>query len=95
MRYIISFTIVLFVAVFIISCKPSNKELKLGEFLKIEEEVLSGDLTPEFEEAVAKKYGFTLKQYKDFEEKIENDPEIKAKAGEMRLQMQHKAKDIK
>ncbi|MDY6970472.1 MAG: hypothetical protein SVR08_17725 [Spirochaetota bacterium] len=87
MKNILSIIVILFVFVFIFSCKGTEKEMTLHDFLKIEEEVFSSDLTPDSTEAIVSKYGFKVNQYKDFEERIESEPELKAEAGKLRLQM--------
>ncbi len=89
MKYLRIFVVVLLAASFIVSCKPA-KEMTPEDFLNIENKILTTDLTPESKEAVAKEFGFTLEQYKDFEEKVETDLELKAKVGELRLNMQRK-----
>jgi len=94
MKYIRSLIIILLVSVFAIYCKE-EKKMTLRDFLVIEEEILSSDLTNEAEEAIVKKYGFNREQYKNFEDQIESDPKLKAKAGEMRLQMHTEMKKIK
>jgi hypothetical protein len=76
------------IALFMVSCKPSAKEMTPEDFIKIENEVLSTDNTPEAKERVAEKYGYTLEQYTDFENQVETDPELKNKLGELRLNMQ-------
>jgi hypothetical protein len=75
-------------ACLLVACKP--KLMTPEDFIKIENEVLSTDLKPESKEAIAKKYGFTYKQYADFEESLEKDPELKTKVGEIRLNIQKK-----
>lgn len=77
----------LLAVLFVISCKDSKK-MTPEDFLQIQNEIFSTDLTPEAKENIAKKYGYTLKQYRDFEENLENDPELKAKVGEIRLNME-------
>ena len=73
MKSIITIMVVLVAAIFFVSCKPAEKAMTAEEFLKIENEVLATDLKPESKEAVVKKYGYTLKVFTDFEEKIEKD----------------------
>lgn len=90
MKSIITIMVVLVAAIFFVSCKPAEKAMTAEEFLKIENEVLATDLKPESKEAVVKKYGYTLKVYTDFEEKIEKDAELKKKVGEIRLNMEKK-----
>ncbi len=91
MKFIKTGLILLIAAIFIVSCKPVEKAMSAEDFLKIENEVLATDLKPESKEAAAKKYGYTLKDYTDFEEKVEKDPALKAKVGELRLNMQKKS----
>ncbi|MDY6935259.1 MAG: hypothetical protein SVZ03_13680 [Spirochaetota bacterium] len=91
MRYIKNLVIFLLISVFFISCK-AKKEMTLHDFLAVQEEILSSDLTPELEKSILQRHGYTIEQYRSFEENIENDPELKAKAGEMRLQMYRKSK---
>ncbi len=69
-----------------LSCSKSPKEMTPADFLKIENEILTTDLTPESKEVIAKKYDYSLKQFEDFAQRVEKDPELKAKIGEMRLQ---------
>lgn len=87
MKYIKSLFIVLLAASFVVSCKPSKK-MTPEEFLKIENEILTTDLSTESTSQVVKKYGYTLDQYKAFEQKIDEDMELKTKMGELRLKMQ-------
>lgn len=87
MKYIKLAVIVLLASALVVSCKPA-KDLSPEEFIKMENEVLSTDLTPESKEAVAKKYGYSLKQYDDYADKIAKDPAMKAKVGEIRLKIQ-------
>ena len=67
------------------SCSKISGEMTPEEFLKIENEIFATDLTPESKEAIVKKYNYTLKQYEDFSQKVESNPELKAKIGEIRL----------
>jgi hypothetical protein len=77
---------IIFIAVIMAaSCKQSPKEITPELFLEIENKILSTDLTPSAKEEILDKYGLTLKDYTDYEEKIESDPEVKAKMGEIRL----------
>lgn len=93
MKPIMTILVILVAAFFLVSCKPAEKGMTIEEFLKIENEVLATDQKPESKEAVAKKYGYSLKAYAEFEEKIEKDSELKKKAGETRLNMGKK--DVK
>ena len=95
MRYLISFIVIMLIPMFIISCKPSKKNIDLDDFLKIEEEILSSDLTPNSEKSIIEKYGYSVEQYKDYEKKLESDPGLKAKAGNLRLQKMRETKKIK
>ena len=66
-----------------ISCKP--KAMTLSDFAKIDIEITSTDMKPESIEKIAKKYGYTLKTYNEFQSKVENDSKLKEKLGEARL----------
>jgi hypothetical protein len=90
MNFLKIFISIIAASVLVFSCKPGEKEMTPENFLKIDTEILSTDLTLESKEAVAKKYGYTLKQYNDFEEKVEKDPALKTKIGEIRLGQQKK-----
>ncbi len=79
---------VVFIAVFmIVSCKQSSKEITPELFLEIENKILSTDLTPQSKEAILEQYGLTLKEYTDFEQRVESDPALKAEVGAVRLKM--------
>ncbi len=85
MKYVPFLIAVMTVTVLTLCCSPSHKTMTPEKFLKIENEILSTDLTPEAKEAVLKKYNFTLKEFEDYAQKVESDPELKAKVGEARL----------
>ncbi len=70
----------------LIACTPSAKKITPELFLQIENEILNTDLTPESKEKIVKKYNITLKQYEEYAQKVESDPALKAKMGEVRLQ---------
>jgi len=85
MRYARLLLIVIVAVALATSCAKKLGEMTPEEFLKIEGEVFETDLTPESKEAIVKKYNYTLKQYEDYAQKVESDPELKAKVGEARL----------
>jgi hypothetical protein len=85
MKYLNLIMIFLIASFVTLSCNKEPKVMSPKDFLKIENEVLTTDLSPEVKEKIAKKYGYTLKQYLDFEEQAENDPELKKKLGEESL----------
>jgi hypothetical protein len=93
MKTVKAFLIILLAGVFIVSCKMSDKAMTADDFLKIQIEYLNSDLRVETKEAIAKKYGYTLKVFTDFEEKVEKDPALKKQIGEMMLNQ--KKKDVK
>jgi hypothetical protein len=90
MKTIKTFFIILIAVIFVVSCKMSDKVMTPEDFLKIENEYLNSDLRLESKEAIAKKYGYTLKTYTDFEEKVDKDPGLKKTVGEVRLNQQKK-----
>ena len=93
MKTVKTFLIILIAGIFVVSCKMSDKALTPEDFLKIQIEYLNSDLKPESKEAIAKKFGYTLKAFTDFEEKVEKDPILKKQIGE--LMLNQKKKDVK
>ncbi len=92
MKYLRLLAIAIMVCALMVSCGKKKGEMTVEDFSKIEMETITTDMKPETIETVAKKYGYTLKQYKDFEEKVQQDPKLQEKLGEIRLQKQKKAK---
>lgn len=74
-----------------VSCKM-KKELTLEDYAKIEMEINlpNPDLDKAKVEEVAKKYGYSFDQYKEMFGKVEKDPALREKLGELRLQDQKK-----
>jgi hypothetical protein len=91
MRFLNIMLAVILVAACAVSCKM-KKEITLEDYAKIEMEINLPN--PELDKAkveeVAKKYGYTFDQYKDMFDKVEKDPSLKVKLGELRLQDQKK-----
>ena len=85
MRALIILTICIAMAVTAGSCKFTRSEIDPADFLKIEDEVSLTDLSPEAKEKVAKKYGYTLEQYKSFEERARTDKKLQEELGAIRL----------
>lgn len=75
------------------ACGTKKKEMTIQDYAKIEAEVAipDPDLDPAKVEQIAKKYGFTFDQYKEFFEKVQNDPELQEKLGELTLEDQKPA----
>ena len=69
------------------SC-ASKKEMTPEDFIKIQTEFLSTDMSDEAKSKAAQKFGFTADQYNTFEEKVESDIQLKTKVGEIRLKQQ-------
>ena len=92
MKYFKTFFVILIACVFIVSCKSSlsDKIESTEDFLKIQIEYLNSDLTIESKEAISKKYGYTLKAFTDFEEKVEKDEALKKEIGEIMLNQKKK-----
>lgn len=88
MKVVSVISVVLIIALSVISCKKEMKVMTPEDFLKIENEVLNSDLTPESKEKISEKFGYTLKQYEEFEKRVEAEPELKKEVGEARLNMQ-------
>jgi len=88
MRHFKIFCTVLVVSAFMFSCAPQKKDMTNEDFVKIDIEMAGTDMTPEKQEKVAKKYGYTLEQYKKFVEMVEKDPKLKEELGEIMLKQQ-------
>lgn len=91
MRYL-NYLLILVVALSLLTaCGTKEKEMTIGDFAKIEAEVAipEPDLDPEKVGEVAKKYGFTFDQYKEFFDKVQKDPELQEKLGELTLESQN------
>ena len=69
------------------SC-ASKKEMTPEDFIKIQTEFLSTDMSDEAKSKAAQKFGFSADQYNAFEEKVESDIQLKTKVGEIRLKQQ-------
>lgn len=85
MRNVFFIALMLVIALSASSCKMTSREMTPQDFLKIEDEIATTDLTPEAKEKVAKKYGYTLGQYQSFEEKVRSDKKLQEELGEIRL----------
>ncbi len=85
MRYLSFLAIIIAIALSVGSCKMTSREMTPQDFLKIEDEIATTDLTPEAKEKVAKKYGYSLEQYQSFEEKVRSDKKLQEELGEIRL----------
>jgi hypothetical protein len=70
----------------IISCSKS-KQMTPEDFIKIQNDFLSSDQTERSKETVSHKYGFSAKDYDDYDKKVESDAALKAKLGELRLKI--------
>ena len=86
MRIINIVLAVALVAACAVSCKM-KKELTLEDYAKIEIEINLPN--PELDKAkveeVVKKYGYTFEQYKEMFDKVEKDPTLRKKLGDLRL----------
>ena len=89
MHYLRILLVIILIAAGAVSCKQ-KKEMSLNEYGKIESEINlpSPDLDKKRVEEVTKKYGFTYEQYKDMFDKVQKDPAMQEKLGEIRLQDQ-------
>jgi hypothetical protein len=90
MKVIKTFLIILITGIFAVSCTMSDKAMTPEDFLKIEIEYINSDQSIGAKETIAKKYGYTLKAYTDFEEKVDKDPNLKKSLGELMLNQQKK-----
>jgi hypothetical protein len=76
-----------FVLITAISCSKT-RSMSPEDFINIQTEYFAGDQTEESKETIAKKYGYSAKQYNDFEEKVESDSDLKTEVGKIRLKNQ-------
>jgi Holliday junction resolvasome RuvABC DNA-binding subunit len=89
MRYFKLIIALLLVIASVVSCKM-KKELTLEDYAKIENEVNlpNPEINKQKVEETLQKYGYTYQQYKDMFNKVEKDPKLREKLGEIRLQTQ-------
>ena len=67
---------------FSVSCTKQKKDITIDDYINMQKEIWTTDSTPAAKEKIAEKYGFTLKQYLDFEKLAENDQAIREKVQE-------------
>lgn len=86
MRLLQIAAVALLASVLAVSCKV-KKEIALEDYAKMEIEINIPD--PELDKArveeVAKKYGYTYDQYKEFFDRVQKDSALREKLGEMRM----------
>ncbi len=56
-------------------------------YLKIETRILESDMKEETRNRIIRKHGVSIDQYNRYQKKIENDPQLKAKLGKLRMKM--------
>lgn len=86
-----NFLMVLVIALSLSSgCGMKKKVMTIEDYAKIESEIEIPDpeLDPARVENVAAKYGYTYTQYKEFYDKVQKDPELQEKLGEVTLKKQ-------
>lgn len=81
-RYVL-FALLIAAVAFAFSC--SKKTMSPEDFLKIEDEVNTTDMTPESKEKVAAKFGYTVNEYLLFEERARTDRKLQEQLGALRL----------
>ena len=86
MRIVQIAAMVLLASVLAVSCK-AKKEIALEDYAKMEIEINLPD--PELDTArvgeVAKKYGYSYEQYKEFFDRVQKDQALRDQLGEIRL----------
>ena len=87
MKRFTAIIITLAFAICMTSCLK-KKEMSPEDFIKIQTEFLSTDMSDDSKSKVAQKFGFTADQYNSFEERVESDIQLKTKVGEIRLKVQ-------
>ncbi len=86
-----SFLLVVILSFFVaFGCGDKKKVMSLEDYAKIESELElpEPDIDPARASAVAEKYGYTFEQYKEFYEKVQKDPDLQEKLGELTLKKQ-------
>jgi len=71
-------------------CGLKNKSMTIEDYAKIESEIEIPDpeLDPARVESITSKYGYTYVQFKEFYDKVQKDPELREKLGEVNLKKQ-------
>jgi hypothetical protein len=69
--------------------------MTVEDFVKIDMEITTSDQKPETIEAITKRYGYTLEQYREFDKKVQTDEALQKKLGEIRLGEQKKELEAK
>jgi DNA-directed RNA polymerase sigma subunit (sigma70/sigma32) len=87
MKRFLAIAITLVFALSMTSCFK-KKEMAPEDFIKIQTEFLSTDMSDDAKAKISQKYGFTADQYNSFEERVESDIQLKTKVGEIRLKSQ-------
>lgn len=71
-------------------CGTKNRTMTIEDYAKIESEMELPDpeIDPARVGAVAAKYGYTYEQYREFYDRVQKDPELREKLGELTLKKQ-------
>ncbi len=91
LKYLLLFIVTVSVTVSLLTgCGKTKGEMKIEDYAKIESEleIPDPDLDPKKVGEVAGKYGFTFEQYKNFYVKVQKDPKLQEKLGELTLNKQ-------
>jgi len=85
-----NYLLVLAIALSLATSCGSKKTMTIEDYAKIESEIEIPDpeLDPARVETAAAKYGYTYIQYKEFYDKVQKDPELQEKLGEVTLKKQ-------
>jgi len=86
MRLVVPFLSVIFFSLF----SPLHGEAKNITpqlYLKIETRILESDMKEETRNLIIRKHGVSVDQYNRYQKKIENDPQLKARLGKLRMKM--------
>ena len=88
MRYLLIILMISVVSFSSLVCKKEQQAMTLSDFAKIEEELNLPDpeLDKERVEQISSKHGFSYDQYKELFDKVENDPSLREKLGESKLE---------
>ncbi len=83
--FILIMSIILVTFIAQLDCKAKNITPQL--FLQIETRILESDMKEETRNRIIRKHGVSVDQYNRYQKKIENDPQLKAKLGKLRMKM--------
>lgn len=83
--FILIMSIILVTSFSQLDCEAKNITPQL--YLKIETRILESDMKEETRNRIIRNHGVSVDQYNRYQKKIENDPQLKARLGKLRMKM--------